>query len=195
MHSLGYQPLIIIDTSLSATVIKGAVSFISQPRNQTVKEGEAVRFECAYQGSDLTPAWRINNSIYSHTQLPAIYDFNDQDFSLTVSSAPGSLNFTSFQCIVGTIFSNQGYLFIEVEQQYTTNCVQCSALTTTSAVENTTELITTGAFRVFKLTLTCDYFERIILQTLPFFTDSTASSTLSTVNNSDLSHLSGMEKT
>ena len=129
---------------------------MSQPRNQTVKEGETIHFECAYQGSDLTPAWRINNSIYSHTQLPAIYDFNDQDFSLTVNSVPGSLNFTSFQCIVGTIFSNQGYLFVEVEQQNITmaNCTKCSASTTKSDVETTPELTVTGVFRVSKLTCT-----------------------------------------
>ena len=116
------------------TISKGAVSFVSQPHNQTVKEGDAVRFECTYLGDDLTPAWRINNSIYSHTQLPAIYVFNDQDFSLSINSVPGSLNFTSFQCIVGTIFSNQGYLYVEVERQITTN----------SDVETTPELITTG---------------------------------------------------
>ena len=131
-----------------ATVIKGAVSFVSQPRNQTVKEGETVHFECAYQGSDLTPAWRINNSIYSHTQLPVMYDFNDQDFSLTVNSVPDSLNFTSFQCIVGTIFSNQGYLFVEVEQQIVTNCTECFAFITKSDVKTTPQLTVTGVFRI-----------------------------------------------
>ena len=115
--------------------IKGAVSFVSQPHNQTVKEGEAVHFECTYQGGDLTPAWRINNSIYSHTQLPAIYDFNDQDFSLSVNSVPGRLNFTSFQCIVGTIFSSQGYLFVEMERQ----------ITTKPGMETAPELTATGS--------------------------------------------------
>lgn len=110
----------------SSSVTKGAVSFVSQPRNQTVKEGDSIRFECSYQGSYLTPAWRINRTIYPHTDLPHIFMFNDQDFSLTVSSVPSSLNFTSFECIVGTVFSNRGYLHVEVDRDRNiTQCTEC----------------------------------------------------------------------
>lgn len=46
---------------------------------------------------------------------------------------------------MGTIFSNQGYLFVEVDKQNTTNCIiECSASTTKSDVETTPEITATG---------------------------------------------------
>lgn len=128
-----------------ANVTKGVVLFVSQPHNQTVKEGETAHFECIYQGSDLTPAWRINNTIYSHTQLPTKFLFNDQDFSLTINSVPESLNFTSFQCSVGTIFSTRGYLFVEVEIQ---NVSTTRSTSNSRLIQTTPDFVMTGVFMV-----------------------------------------------
>ena len=88
------------------------VSFISEPRNMTVVEGEAVRFECDFDGSDLTPSWIINNSVYYHTDLPHPYLFNNQDFSLTIEMVSLLLSGTTFRCIVGRTESVEGLLVV-----------------------------------------------------------------------------------
>ena len=128
---------------------KGFVLFTSGPQNQTIMEGESVRFECAYEGSDLTPSWRINTSIYFHTELPRNFKFNDQDFSLTIHNVPVSLNFTSFQCVVGTSFSNRGYLVVDVDQKnITEGCVECIIPTSNSPPGETPNKGTTGVLLV-----------------------------------------------
>lgn len=91
----------------------GAVVFTSHPSNQTIMEGQLAHFECAFEGADnLVPQWRVNTTVYFFTDIPTIYGFDYQDFSLTIENAPRSLNFTSFQCIVGITFSNTAYLII-----------------------------------------------------------------------------------
>ena len=132
-----------------ACCTKGIVLFTSGPQNQTIMEGESVHFECAYEGSDLTPSWRINASIYSHTELPRSYEFNDQDFSLTIHNVPVSLNFTSFQCVVGTSFSSRGYLIVDVHQEnITEGCVECIMPTSNSPLRDTLNKETTGVLLV-----------------------------------------------
>ena len=54
--------------------------------------------------------------------LPRGFEFNNEDFSLTVKTAPVSLNMTYFQCIVGTSLSRRGYLIVE---KRTTSCIGC----------------------------------------------------------------------
>ena len=78
----------------------------------TAVEGESVRFECDFDGSDLTPTWSINSTIYYHTDLPQIYGFNNQDFSLTIINVSLNLNGTSFECIVGRTKSAVGVLIV-----------------------------------------------------------------------------------
>lgn len=102
------------------------VSFISEPVNQTITEGTSVHFACTYEGSNRLPLWRINTTIFSHTQLPSGFKFDREDFSLCVLNAPASLNFTSFQCVVGTRFSNRGYLIVE---KNSTVCKDCMSST------------------------------------------------------------------
>ena len=78
----------------------------------TVLEGNSVRFECDFEGSDLTPSWIINNSVYYHTNLPLIYSFDEQDFSLIIKNVSLDLSGTSFECIVGRRKSAKGVLIV-----------------------------------------------------------------------------------
>ena len=78
----------------------------------TVLEGNSVRFECDFEGSDLTPSWIINNSVYYHTHLPLIYSFDEQDFSLIIKNVSLDLSGTSFKCIVGWRKSAKGELIV-----------------------------------------------------------------------------------
>ena len=78
----------------------------------TVLEGSSVRFECDFEGSDLTPSWIINKSVYYHTNLPLMYSFDEKDFSLTVENVSLDLSGTSFECIVGQRKSAKGVLIV-----------------------------------------------------------------------------------
>lgn len=114
MHNNNY---FIIDT----------VTFISEPRNMTILEGESVRFECDFEGSDLTPTWSINHFIYYHTNLPQIYSFNSQDFSIFIENVTLDLSGTYFQCIVGQRKSAKGMLIVlRSQSQGTENTVNVS---------------------------------------------------------------------
>ena len=129
-------------------IIGPGVFFTSGPRNQTITEGESVQFECVYEGSYLIPSWRINTTIYSHTELPRGFEFDDDDFSLAVQNVPLSLNFTTFQCVVGTEFSSRAYLIVERNETLTlaTEGVDRVTATSTSSESNapsTTEGSTT----------------------------------------------------
>ena len=97
-------------------IIVGAVRFISEPDDQTVREGETAMFDCDFDGSDLTPSWRINDVIYFHTEISYPYSFNDQDFSLTVFNVTRIMNASTFQCIVGRTVSREGHLIIQVQK-------------------------------------------------------------------------------
>lgn len=90
----------------------GAVSFTSHPSNQTIMEGQSARFECRFEGANTVPYWKVNTTVYYFTDIPRRYGYNYQDFSLNIQSTPKTLNFTSFQCIVGTAFSNRAYLIV-----------------------------------------------------------------------------------
>ena len=93
-------------------IIVGNVEFISEPVDQVVREGETVEFNCDFDGSDLTPSWRIDDVIYFHSEIRHPYSFDDQDFSLTVYNVSCVMNASTFQCIVGQCWSREGYLVV-----------------------------------------------------------------------------------
>jgi hypothetical protein len=93
----------------------------------TILEGESVRFECDFEGSDSTPSWSINNSIHYHTNLPQIYSFNGQDFSLSIENVSLDLSGTYFECIVGQRKSAKGVLTVlRSQSQQPNNAVNAS---------------------------------------------------------------------
>ena len=137
----------------SLFLTKGVI-FSSEPQNLTVVEGESAHFDCVYEGSRLIPSWRINTTIYSHTMLPRGFEFNNQEFSLTVKNAAVSLNFTSFQCIVGTSVSRRGYLIVEKRITSCNGCLSSSSTMpeqTHSSIASAAEYITTGMHVVYLL--------------------------------------------
>jgi hypothetical protein len=93
----------------------------------TILEGDSVRFECDFEGSDSTPSWSINNSVYYHTNLPQIYSFNGQDFSLSIENVSLDLSGTYFECIVGQSKSAKGVLTVlRSQSQQPNNAVNVS---------------------------------------------------------------------
>ena len=92
-----------------------------------------------YEGSDLVPSWRINSTIYFNTQLPKDFEVNEIDYSLTVQNVPAEWNFTALQCVVGTQFSNRGYLFVIPNSTTCFDCVPSSS--TSSPTDQSTTLI------------------------------------------------------
>ena len=89
------------------------IIFVSEPRDMIVAEGETVTFECTFNGSSLTPYWRINNVIYFIASIPPEYILNVQDFSVTVRNVTFGQNCSTFQCVVGRIASAEGKLIIQ----------------------------------------------------------------------------------
>ena len=119
------------------------MSFLSEPQNQTITEGGTALFECVYEGSFLTPSWRINTTIYSHSELPSEFEFNDNDFSVEINDVPLSLNFTAFQCVVGTAFSGRAWLIVERNETASTECItDCVTPTSNLHTYPNDELIT-----------------------------------------------------
>ena len=123
------------------------ILFTAEPQDQTTTEGGTVRFECAYVGSFLTPSWRINTTIYEHSELPNGFEFNN-DFSLILNNVPLSLNYTAFQCVVGIAFSSRAWLIVERNETASIECVTDCIETTSNLLPSPTDTpITIGINR------------------------------------------------
>ena len=87
--------------------------FTSQPQDTTVVEGNAVRFQCSFEGSVRIPDWKINGTVYYWQYIPHPFTFHLSDFSLTVENVGASFNGTAVQCIIpGVAESSIGQLIV-----------------------------------------------------------------------------------
>ena len=89
------------------------VTFISQPRNVSVFEGDCAQFNCSFTGSGEVPLWSINNSYHDWMNIPRIYTFSLYDFSLKIQNVSLEMDGTPFQCAVEGFTSQKGVLFVK----------------------------------------------------------------------------------
>ena len=88
----------------------GQIIFLQEPRNVTVTEGVDAFFPCTYYGTNRSPHWKINSSIYSISDLPPRHLYNGS--GLVISNVDLSLNMTSYSCFIEVIARGE---FIDIE--------------------------------------------------------------------------------
>ena len=89
-------------------------SFISEPVNVTVFEGDSVTFNCSSTMNEFFAVWIIDGwqYLWSEFENSETYTFNQLDNSLTINNSPRSLNGLSFQCVIDRQESQIGYLTV-----------------------------------------------------------------------------------
>ena len=93
-----------------------AVEFLSEPRDTTTVVGGTAEMCCSYQGSSSNPTWRIDGVIYNwYGPLPRKHTFNITTKILLIKDVDVTLNGTEYQCLLPSIQSSVGTLYIIVE--------------------------------------------------------------------------------
>ena len=109
----------------SSNIITDNVVFQLQPRDMFVNTGETVIFECVYEGSRASAFWEINNRHYHlSNSLPQNHHVHENISGsfLTIDDVDSSLNGNTYRCIVISIFSNIGHLYVLSEAQGKSTC-------------------------------------------------------------------------